>query len=209
MDRNQLLDNIRADFFHEFLPLTQIHVTGDDVVDEIPKLKKNWESIRDILQKNIVKTTSLIVARNCIEFGIVNCLPGDLDDFEKRVFVTFLSATGASTTISLIFDHKRNSWNLVSKPLIYGSVKTLVILFEDIDRTTRYLQKRCPSVLEFLRKYLFYNEITEFYKDVVHFLNDPRDYNNQTKFQQSMNKMEAKVNHVLGQAPQMPFLNKK
>ncbi|OHT05978.1 hypothetical protein TRFO_26034 [Tritrichomonas foetus] len=171
MDHDELLDNIRADFFTEVCPFFSTPRAAN--YENLQKMYNSARFINSVMNQKLLFNCATMVERNYIEFILVN-LAGKKANYEMRLYIRFFSAAAASSLTAIVWKQTRNPFSVITVPLIDGALSTVALMIQHPSETDRLLKKKCPNVIKFLEKNCYLREIKDFSMKINNFVYRPK-----------------------------------
>lgn len=173
MNKEELLDNIRADFFTEICPFVR-----PSYITDYEAVKTAFNSVRlvsSFIQSDVLYRCATIVEKNAIEYSLVNLCAKRRKpiNYQTRINIRFISSFSASMLTAVVLKSSRNPFSVIVIPFINGTISVTFLLLSNPDETQRFINRNYPNALRFLEKNCYFKEITKFSKQVNDFINRP------------------------------------
>lgn len=174
MDKSELLDNIRADFFTEICPFVRPSFLSD--YEAVQTALSTAHLISTFLSKDFYFRCATIVEKNAIEYSLINLYAKTQKkrvNYEQRINIRFISSFSASMFTAVVFKRSRNPFTVVVVPLINGMISVTYMMLSNPEESDRFMHRKYPQTIRFLEEKFYLKEIKMYIKEVNNFICAP------------------------------------
>lgn len=183
MDKKELLDNIRADFFTEICPFFRASYLSD--YEAVQTAINSVRLITTVLNRDFIYRCATIVEKNTIEFSLVNLYAKKEKrvTYEQRVNIRFISSFSASMFTAAVLKRSHNPFTVVVVPFINGMISVTFLLLTNPEETEQLMNRKYPQTVRFLEEKFYLKEIKKYVKQINDFINRPHQPIHSTNLQ--------------------------
>lgn len=173
MDKNELLDNIRADFFTEICPFLRPSYLSD--YEAVRTAINSVRLVSTFLHRDSLYRCATIVEKNIIEYSLINLYAKQQKrvTYKQRIHIRFISSFSASMITALALKRSHNPFAIIVVPFINGVISVTFLMLSNPDETDRFLNSNYPDAIRFLEKNCYLKEVKKCVKEVNDFINRP------------------------------------